>query len=119
MDLCDARLVPALAAFAERRVASFSSQDLASAAWIFASVNLGSKSLFNTLAAAATQRVGNYNSRDLSSSAWAFAKVSRLPPQLGRTLSRRLWCAGALHDILGPLAAGEHVVLRGPCRCQK
>ena len=72
-DQSDASLFAALATAAERRMSDFNSQDLANAAWAFATADQSDASLFAALATAAERHMGDFNSQGLANVACAFA----------------------------------------------
>ena len=53
----------------------FNSQGLANTAWAFSTVRSKEKRLVNALAVAAGWRLRDFNSQDLANMAWAFATV--------------------------------------------
>ena len=64
-------------AAAEQRMSDFNSQNLANAAWAFATADQSDASLFAALATAAEQRMGDFNSQGLANAAWAFAMADQ------------------------------------------
>ena len=59
----------ALGTAAKRRMNDFNSQDLANAAWAFATADLSDESLFAALATAAEQHMREFNSQNLANAA--------------------------------------------------
>ena len=81
MGVCDGesagcKLLTALARAAERHLGDFKVQELANAAWAFATANQSDAQLFAALARAVQLRLGDFNVQHLTNTAWAFATAS-------------------------------------------
>ena len=62
---------------AERLMCDFNSQELANAAWAFATARQGDVSMFAASATAAERRMRDFNSQELANAAWAFATADQ------------------------------------------
>ena len=73
---------------AEFRLVEFNAQDLANAAWAFATVKKSDEQRFTALARAAEQRVGKFNTQELANTSWASATVKQSDEKLFTALAR-------------------------------
>ena len=74
-------------AAAEQHMGGFIPQNLANAAWAFATAGQNDASLFAALATAAEQHMGGFIPQELANTAWAFATVGQLDVQLFTALA--------------------------------
>ena len=67
---------------AVRRLDQFKAQDLANAAWAFATVGQQDEQLFKALAKMAVPRLDQFKAQGLANTAWAFKKAGIWIPEL-------------------------------------
>lgn len=90
-------LFDALATASAARANEFSSQELATTAWAYATANQTAPSLFQALATASEARVHEFDPQALANMAWAYATAGHAAPSLFDALAKT--SAARVHEF--------------------